>query len=48
MELSVRDPSHPEKYAGNDEEWESAEAALVLALEDRNLPYKRCEGEAVF
>lgn len=48
VELSVRDPSHPEKYAGNDEEWESAEAALVLALEDRNLPYKRCEGEAVF
>ncbi len=48
VELSVRDPSRPEKYAGNDEEWESAEAALVLALENRNLTYKRCEGEAVF
>jgi threonyl-tRNA synthetase len=48
VELSVRDPARPEKYAGSDEEWESAEAALVQALDARSLPYKRCEGEAVF
>ena len=48
VELSVRDPERPEKYAGSDEEWESAEVALVRALEERNLPYKRREGEAVF
>jgi len=48
MELSVRDPDTPEKYAGRDEEWQMAEAALVEALEAEGLPYKRMEGEAVF
>ena len=48
IELSVRDPAHLEKYAGGDEEWEAGEAALARALEERSLPYKRCEGEAVF
>ncbi|MCX7855893.1 MAG: threonine--tRNA ligase, partial [Anaerolineae bacterium] len=48
IELSVRDPRTPEKYAGSDEMWEQAERSLVKALEARNLPYKRMEGEAVF
>ncbi|RME37596.1 MAG: threonine--tRNA ligase, partial [Thermoflexia bacterium] len=48
VELSVRDPRTPEKYAGRDEMWEQAERSLVRALEARNLPYKRMEGEAVF
>ena len=48
VELSVRDPDKPEKYAGRDEEWQMAEAALVEALEVEGLPYKRMEGEAVF
>ncbi len=48
IELSVRDPRTPEKYAGRDEMWEQAERSLVKALEVRNLPYKRMEGEAVF
>ncbi len=48
IELSVRDPRTPEKYAGRDEMWEQAERSLVKALEARNLPYKRMEGEAVF
>jgi threonyl-tRNA synthetase len=47
-ELSVRDPRDLGKYAGSDEEWESAEAALVTALERRGLPHERFEGEAVF
>ncbi|MDH7486616.1 MAG: threonine--tRNA ligase [Anaerolineae bacterium] len=48
VELSVRDPDHLEKYAGRDEDWRMAEAALVEALESEGLPYKRMEGEAVF
>lgn len=48
IELSVRDPRTPEKYAGRDEMWEQAERSLIKALEARNLPYKRMEGEAVF
>ncbi len=48
VELSVRDPANPTKYAGNDEEWQMAEAALEAAVKRRGLPYKRMEGEAVF
>jgi threonyl-tRNA synthetase len=48
VELSVRDPNNPSKYAGTDEEWAMAETALEDAVQRRGLPYKRMEGEAVF
>ncbi len=48
VELSVRDPATPEKYAGDDAMWVQAEASLLKAIQARNLPYKRMEGEAVF
>lgn len=48
FELSVRDPGNQEKYIGTDHEWEEAEAALVTALEQRGLAFKRFPGEAVF
>ncbi|MDQ1318591.1 MAG: threonyl-tRNA synthetase [Candidatus Poribacteria bacterium] len=48
IELAVRDPQNKEKYLGTDEMWERAESALVTALNARNLPYNRMEGEAVF
>jgi threonyl-tRNA synthetase len=48
IELSVRDPQTPEKYAGADAMWQQAEVSLVKALEARDLPYERMEGEAVF
>jgi threonyl-tRNA synthetase len=48
VELSVRDPANPSKYAGVDEEWKMAEAALEAAVKRRGLPFKRMEGEAVF
>jgi len=48
IELSVRDPKNPSKYAGGEEMWLRAEASLVKALEARRLSYKRMEGEAVF
>ncbi len=48
IELSVRDPNKPGKYAGEDAMWDQAEASLVKALDTRELPYERMEGEAVF
>jgi threonyl-tRNA synthetase len=48
VELSVRDPENRAKYAGSDEEWEMAEAALEAAVERSGLSYKRMVGEAVF
>jgi threonyl-tRNA synthetase len=48
MELSVRDPGTPEKYAGSEDDWEKAESTLAAALEARGLAYERVEGEAVF
>jgi threonyl-tRNA synthetase len=48
FDLSVRDPENLAKYAGEDEMWRQAEASLAKALEMRNLPYERMEGEAVF
>jgi len=47
-ELSVRDPNKPDKYAGSNLMWEQAEQSLIKALDARNLPHGRMEGEAVF
>jgi len=46
--LSVRDPKHPENYLGSDEQWETAETALINTLKKLNLDFHRAEGEAVF
>jgi threonyl-tRNA synthetase len=48
IDLSVRDPRNPAKYAGSEAMWRQAEASLVKALEARGLAYTRMEGEAVF
>jgi threonyl-tRNA synthetase len=48
IELSVRDPDNLGKYAGVNEQWEMAEAALIAAIGKLGLTYKRVEGEAVF
>ncbi len=48
VELSVRDPANPTKYAGLDEEWQMAESALEAAVKRLGIAYKRMEGEAVF
>jgi len=48
VDLSLWDPGHPEKYAGEPEGWEMAEKALIWALEKRGLSYRRMPGEAVF
>jgi len=48
VELSVRGNDPNVKYLGSNEDWNNAEAALVDALNSRNIPYTRVEGEAVF
>ena len=48
VELSARDPAHPEHYAGTEEEWKLAEGALTNTLDRMKIPYKHMPGEAVF
>ncbi|MDE2868941.1 MAG: threonine--tRNA ligase [Chloroflexota bacterium] len=48
VELSVRDASGSEKYAGDDDLWELAEQGLVEALDRHEMAYTRVEGEAAF
>lgn len=48
VELSVRGNDPNAHYLGSDENWNWAEAALIGALQQRNIPYERVEGEAVF
>jgi len=48
VELSVRDESQREKYAGSEEDWSLGEGALTDAMRAKNMQWKRMEGEAVF
>jgi threonyl-tRNA synthetase len=48
VELSARDPAHPEHYAGTEDEWKLAEGALTSTLDRMKIPYKHMPGEAVF
>jgi len=48
VQLSVRDPDTPGKYAGEGAMWDEAEESLLKAIEARELSYERIEGEAVF
>jgi threonyl-tRNA synthetase len=48
VELSVRDESKKEDYAGTEEDWNMAEAALTDALRSHGIGWTRMEGEAVF
>jgi len=48
VELSMRDPQNPSKYAGTAEEWETAQNVLKDILIKKNIPYVEMPGEAVF
>jgi threonyl-tRNA synthetase len=48
VELSVRDESKKEDYAGTEEDWQMAEESLTQSLRDRGIGWTRMEGEAVF
>lgn len=46
VSLSVRDTNHPEKYIGEQEDWDICEEMLQEVSDELNLHAKRCEGEA--
>lgn len=46
VSLSVRDYEHPEKYIGNQSDWDICEAMLQEVSDELGLDAKRCEGEA--
>lgn len=48
VSLSASDPAEPEKYLGDPEGWQKAEAMLETVATDLNLPYKKVVGEAAF
>ncbi len=48
VSLSVRDSQAPEKYLGDSEVWDQAEAILEKVAQKYGLPYERMEGEAAF
>jgi threonyl-tRNA synthetase len=48
VELSVRDESKKEEYAGTEEDWHMAEEALTESLRSKGIGWERMEGEAVF
>ncbi len=47
-QISLRDPEHPEKYIGSDENWEKAERAIMEVAEERGLNATVEYGEAAF
>lgn len=48
IQISIRDPRHPEKYFGNDSLWEKAEKILTDAVQKWGRPYVVEKGEAAF
>jgi len=48
VELSVKGDDTTKHYLGSNEDWQSAETALVDALNERGIAYERIEGEAAF
>jgi len=48
IQISLRDPKHPEKYIGSDENWEKAESAIKEVAEERGLNAVIEYGEAAF
>ena len=48
VSLSVRDPETPEKYLGDDQNWQKAEQFLQDISDERELDAVRQEGEAAF
>ncbi len=47
-QISLRDPAHPEKYVGSDENWEKAQRAIIEACEEKGLKARQETGEAAF
>ena len=47
-QISLRDPSKPEKYIGSDENWRNAEGAIIAATQEVGLQTVTELGEAAF
>ena len=47
-QVSLRDPENPEKYLGNEENWDKAESAIMEAAKEKGLPIVVETGEAAF
>lgn len=47
-QISLRDPAHPDKYIGSDENWDAAERAIIEATEEVGLKTTTVKGEAAF
>jgi len=47
-QISLRDPEHPEKYIGSEENWKKAEQAILEVAEERGLDAVVEYGEAAF
>ena len=48
FQISLRDPQDKEKYIGTDEQWQSAEQAIIDACAERGLNARTETGEAAF
>lgn len=46
VSLSVRDYNHPEKYIGDQKDWDKCESMLEEIANEMDLKAKKCEGEA--
>ena len=48
VQLSCRDSKNKDKYVGSDEGWENAQNSLRQVLQDMQMSFVECEGEAAF
>ena len=48
VQLSCRDSKNKDKYVGSDEGWENAQNSLRKVLQDMQMTFVECEGEAAF
>ncbi|MCY3998944.1 MAG: threonine--tRNA ligase [Flavobacteriaceae bacterium] len=47
-QVSLRDPNTPEKYLGDEKQWEKAQNAIIKATQEKGLDYTIEIGEAAF
>lgn len=48
VQISLRDPNNHEKYIGNDEDWATAENAIIEACQEKGMKARMETGEAAF
>ena len=48
VRLSLHDPKHPEKYLGDQKQWEIAESILRAIVAEKDMPWFEGVGEAAF